>query len=236
MITRENFFNNYTLNIFSDASILAPKEKVSGMRTKGCAGAIAVVNDEAPPKSIISSSTRLLSDTTNNEAEITAISLALDLAVQYKNNFLNINIFSDSKISIFALREWIFNWVRRTPAGSPLMGVSGDIVANQGKILACIYKILENNLSIRLYHQYGHVNTNLPHKLEEAKDSFIKVNNLMDDIDIDVIKSISEFNGYIDSYTRMLLNTSQQTASKDLISCIYKPFDIITYGRLIHVY
>ena len=114
--------NSNTLNIFTDASI-----KQVGQETVGCAGAFCVAGKD---RTIINQTNRILRYATNNSSEITAVKLGIDLAIDYRNDFDTINLFSDSKICIYGLREWIFNWIDNMSNGV-LYNSSNTEVANQ---------------------------------------------------------------------------------------------------------
>lgn len=197
IITNNLIFNDNTVNIFTDASI-----KKFGEETVGCAGAYIVTgldpNFGRQVKHIIRNST-------NNNSEITAIWIGVNEAIKLRQAGFkgNINLFSDSKICIFGLREWIFKWVRKSP-GDQLIGSQGDPVLNQDVILQIVYTIMENNLNINLFHQNGHVLYNLPHHIEKAKKTFIQSNfpGLIDDVEDQLIYNISVANDIVDTFTR----------------------------------
>ena len=100
MIYLNSIHNPYTLNIFCDASIKSIKNM-----NYGCYGAVAIYEDN-----IIDSSYQICSRTTNNDSEIRAIRSAVLLALKYRNNYQIINIFSDSQISLFGIRDRCFRW------------------------------------------------------------------------------------------------------------------------------
>ena len=142
------FYNENTLNIFSDASMFSQL---------GCYGVVAVVKDN-----IIDSTYRLVSNTTSNNSEIKGIRAALDLALKYKDRFQFINIFSDSLISVNGLRDYIYNWKYNKNDGL-LYSTAKKPVANQEIFIEAhrILNILEAApCIIHLYHQAGHVDKN----------------------------------------------------------------------------
>ena len=101
IITKDTLFNDRTLNIFTDASIVKIENE-----TIGCAGNNIVANN-----TIIDQPRLIYRNSTNNNSEIAAIHMAVVNALNYRHQFETINIFSDSKICIYGLREWIFNWI-----------------------------------------------------------------------------------------------------------------------------
>jgi ribonuclease HI len=228
MINFNAVFNDYTLNIFTDASVKVCANKL----TCTCSGAISTVNDK-----IIKTNIRVLKNSTNNLGEITAILLGVEDAFLYKNSFKTINLFSDSKINIFGLREWIFSWINASHKGV-LYSSTGKEVANQNIILTIINFILENNLNINLYHQNGHVSLNNVNDLIDARNNFNKFNGIRNEVDMNIIKQISFFNNYIDNHTRLILNNSdiiKMPETKLAIKMVYKPFDINNYKSLINI-
>lgn len=71
----------------------------------GCYGAVAVCGDQ-----IIDSFYRISSRSTNNSCEIKGLRAAILLANKWKGQFSFINIFSDSQISVFGLKDYIYKW------------------------------------------------------------------------------------------------------------------------------
>lgn len=185
-------FNPTTLNIFCDASITH-----RGEETIGCSGSIAV---RMTDRLVVDRSVQVLRNSTNNESEITAILLAVYQACKYKSMYETINIFSDSKISVFGLREWMSSWIERTE-GDVLYSSSGTAVANQQIFIHIILAIVNNDLNINLYHQKGHVNKS---NTTEAKQVFLRSNGIM--LDDDEIQFISTCNNCIDQDTRETLS------------------------------
>jgi ribonuclease HI len=228
MINFNALFNEYTLNIFTDVSVKTGIDKT----VYTCSGSICTIKDK-----IIKTNTRILKNSTNNLGEITAILLGIEDAFLYRNKFKTINLFSDSKINVFGLREWIFSWVNSSYRGV-LYSSAGKEVANQNIILTIINFILVNNLNINLYHQNGHVNINSMKDLMEARSNFNKFNGIRNEVDMNIIKQISFFNNYIDNHTRLILNDydiKNIPESKLAIKMVYKPFDINNYKTLINI-
>lgn len=194
------FYNPYTLNIFCDASITGKY----GNQT-GCYGVVAVVRDE-----IVDSFYRLSSNTTNNESELKGLRAAIGMANKYKNSFKNINIFCDSQISIFSLRDYIYKW-KYNPYTGLLYGTAGKPIANQNIIIEShnllLNTCMSSNALIRLFHQSGHID-NKYDKLKEAALVFTKSNNVRGSVDLNFIRYISTYNNYVDQTSRSLLRNS----------------------------
>lgn len=195
--------NSNTLNIFTDASI-----KQVGQETVGCAGAFCVAGKD---RTIINQTNRILRHATNNSSEITAVKLGIDLAIDYRNDFDTINLFSDSKICIYGLREWIFNWIDNMSNGV-LYNSSNTEVANQEMFKKIINLITHYNLNIHLYHVKGHVNINSIKSVLNA----IRVFNISNGIILptqDMI-DISDMNNYVDIFTGELLESINTNSPK----------------------
>lgn len=224
-ISENIVFNDYTLNLFTDASIKKIQDE-----TIGCSGVIATIGDQFVDKELA-----LIRDTTNGDSEIKAIELGVNMALLYKDKVKHINLFSDSKTSICGLREWIFNWVTSS-TGNILEKSDGQPVKNQSVYINIINTIIDNDLRINFYHQVGHVNLSKPDSLERAKDLFIKYNYIQCDVDIDLIKKISHINILVDNDTRYVVNNSSIARIKPELAMreMYKPFDIYKYARLIN--
>lgn len=238
---KEIFYSDDTLNIFTDASI-----KKYDNETIGCPGAICVVKGN-----VTDSKLNVLRHTTNNNSEITAIYYGILLAVKYKDVFKNINLFSDSKICVFGLREWIFNWIKAIQKESDniedyvqgynpniLIGSTNQPVMNQSEIIMTIQTILANDLKINIYHQRGHVNVRKIDSLNNAKECFMK-NNSIHDIDTDTIITLSNYNNLIDQATRDLLNEYEYSYIGKMSQAIYftynRNMDMDQYSKLLNL-
>lgn len=232
MITNNLMFNNETLNIFTDASIIKmPNEEVIG-----CAGA-NVISGPDPINYILEQDTRIIRNSTSNNSEIHAVKLGIEKALKYRHNgYKVINLISDSKLCIYGLREWIFNWINASIGKDYLIGSTNQEVANQEVILHIVYMILDNNLNINFYHQSGHVNINDIGSLEEAKKIFIATNFLRHDVELKLIKNISIANNAIDKLTRTVLKNTvfPETYPTNMMKYVYVPFDINKYMKLIN--
>lgn len=205
-----DIFRDNVVNIFTDASVL----KTSQGETISCGGAIIVLGDESETHHNV----EVLRDSTNNQGEIMAINIGIDFAIKITNFHRNaglhvpeINLFSDSKISVCGLRQWIFNWINCS-SGGVMYSSSGNPVANQDIYKSIIYKIVNNNININLYHQKGHVIENQDKSVINAQRVFnesngTKVNNL------DLIRRLSYYNNMIDVITRNCLYIEKDKGS-----------------------
>lgn len=180
-------FGTDVLNIFCDASI-----KTQDGVTYGCPGSIAVYRDK-----VIDYKSTILVKSTNNESEIYAIMLATQQAIQFKDQYKRINIFSDSMISVRGVREWMVSWVKNQKNGV-LMSSSG-VVANQQLFLHVVNLILTYLDEYYLYHIDGHV-SDTESGIFKAMIDFAKFNK----INIGPVETqfLCQYNNLIDNTTR----------------------------------
>lgn len=233
MIYKNKLFNDYTLNIFTDASITEMNNEVIG-----CAGYVAVLGDN-----VISSDVRIVRETTNNHSEIIAVSMGVEFAaiVGDNPNIRSINLFSDSKVCIFGLREWIHGWLINK-RNNILYNSKGEQVANQDVFAYIMNLIVCRNIRINLYHQNGHIK-NTKASLKKAYDTFIKSNHVRSEVDMNIISTISEYNNMVDNNTRVhLLNTvaSESFQKEQLLHQyfhyrLFDTFDDAKYKKLINI-
>ena len=191
----KQFVNPKILNIFCDASI---KNRPNNTYA-GCYGAVAVCEEI-----IIEEEYRFCSDTTNNNSEIKAIRLAIELALKYRSSYEIINIFSDSQISVFGIRERIFKWNK---FGDHLYGTTGPI-KNQSIFIEIANLIICNSLYVNIWHQMGHVNIHIINQVKEASHVFQSSNNIREKVDYNLIRYISGYNNHVDQRSRTLLRKS----------------------------
>lgn len=222
-------FDDRTLNIFTDASIttLATGEYVS------CSGAIAVTGRLVITK-IIDEVFQINRNSTNNNGEIIAIIKGVELALKYRFCFDQINLFSDSKICIYGLREWIEKWVMNSRGGT-LIGSQNLPVSNQDMIITVVDLILNNNIPIALYHQKGHAD--MDSKLVKSIMTF-KTSNMIDQfITTDYMRVLNQYNNYVDKKSRAVLldNTYNPIVTpQNLVQYVYDPnMDIAKYLSLV---
>lgn len=222
MIFTEDVFNNVSVNVFTDASIL----NINNI-TVGCAGYCTVINSN-----IINYSYKFIQGTSSNEAEFLAIYLGLEQLQRYNNGNYNLRLFSDSQTSIFALRDRIFNWIK--PDRDHLIGSNNKPIANEKMIMQCIDYILRYDLNVGLFHQKGHVSINNIESILNAANVFRNSNYISDDIDLDIIVKISYANDYVDKFTKEKLREYSVGNIKYPISIIFNRFNIDKYSSLVN--
>lgn len=210
IIPYEYFVNNETFNVFTDASIIHRKVNINGDTYTYYFGSpgydIYIGNNK------ILGYHNVLPICTNNQSEISAIRYgvdrALDLATLY--NIKKINIFSDSKICIYGLREWIFSWMNNIRNGT-LYNSSGKEVANQFEFLAIVHMILLYNRPVQFYHIRGHMNINSFKDRKKFNESFMKENYTSDHLDERLIDFFISANDIVDNVTRYELQGIQES-------------------------
>lgn len=193
MLLFERFQGPEIIDIFTDASMWDQKNK------SGCYGFITMYQGKE-----INSGVFIDNSTTSNRAEIKGVKMGIHEAIRLRRSGYTgiINLFSDSQISIFGIRDYIFNWYNN---GLVLINKSGDEVKNQSEFIEIMTLIVQNNLAINFFHQKGHVNLD-GSSLSKAKYTFVKSNlssnTKIENISTDFIKYISSCNGEIDNRTR----------------------------------
>lgn len=193
----EMIYNNNTLNIFSDASM-----RKRGQFMDSCYGSVAVCKDDIADELF-----RINSNCTVPAAEIRGIRCSLILANKWKYMFTNINIFSDSQIALFGLRDYIYNW-KYNPADNMFYNGRNklNLVKNQELYIECFQLLceLKKTNNVNLYHQCGHVD-NGKENLINAIEVFKKSNNIHGKVDYNTIRYISIYNNYVDNKSRSFI-------------------------------
>lgn len=181
------------INVFCDASLTL----VNGHYTT-CAGYVIVYNDK-----IIETNHKVIYDSTNNYAEIYALKMAISAAVRkvYEIKYSSrINIFSDSQISVFGLRDWIFSWYKKLNKDNNMISDKNVEIANQDIFNQIVNIIVDNGVPIHIYHQIGHTNCNNMKDIQKVKIAFSRANK--EEIDDDTAYKISYYNYFVDKLTR----------------------------------
>lgn len=188
-------FNIY--DIYVDASINLE-------RKIGCAGMILVDRK----RDIILDSQYLIKDNaSNNMCEIIALWMGVIRAVNllYTENIpFHVNIFSDSQISLFGMREWIPGWVLKRKGHTLINSVGA--VANQEWFEDAYHAILASGLKLKFFHQKGHVCITNPKSLF-LSDKVFRASNTNSPHMIGVApKTLAIYNNYVDETSRDILN------------------------------
>lgn len=208
-------YNDYTLNLFSDAS-MRPNAYNKNI-LNACYGSVAVCKDV-----IIDEVLELNTNCTVPAAEIRGIRSSLYLALNYRNLYKNINIFSDSQIALFGLRDYIYKW--RFDTNTNKFYNSNNIKAkNQELYYECLQILLDlsKTNNINLYHQSGHVNTE--NDIKNSIDIFKRSNNINCKISFNIARYIATYNNYIDNKTRSYIRHSNLIDKKYTDCFIFEP-------------
>lgn len=188
----------YIVNLFCDASI-DNNSKIA------CGGCHVFIQDNGQFTHCYNK-LYIQRNATNNSAEILAIWAGVTEAIslRYETPDAIFRLFSDSKISLYGLRDWMKNWIHisQQRGSEVLISSSGTEVANQQTFIDIYNLIVETGLRIELYHQRGHVGESGKVDLNRARISFVKANKVSpENLGLD-IKTISECNIIIDHATR----------------------------------
>lgn len=203
-------------NLFCDASIDINK-KIA------CGGCFVTMQDNMNIISDISLNGYIQLNATNNSAEILAIYSGIEEALRLRQHYPGaiFRLFSDSKISLYGLRDWIKNWVANMRPDGVLISSSGKPVANQQRFIDIFNLVVENNLRIEFYHQIGHVDDGRA-SVERARVKFIRANKVAPEaLGLD-IGYICRCNTTIDRYTRDVV--------REYISTGHVPENILIEG------
>lgn len=189
-------FNIY--DIYVDASIDTENKF-------GCSGAVVV---DRKKDVIISEQYGLKGQSTNNMCEIIALWMGIYKAINMlwsEELPFQVNLFSDSKISLFGMRDWITNWITGMRDGH-LWTTSGPAV-NEEWFVDSYNAIVSSGIKLKYFHQKGHVNINNSRSLFEADKMFRNSNNISPNkagIRPDIF---SKYNDYVDKKSREVLYT-----------------------------
>lgn len=200
MIEKDAIFNDYSINIFTDASVRDHEDTVESV-----AGALLLYPKGTVNSPYIYENTRIL-NSTNNEGEIYAILMGINLAIRllqaneaYRD--YTINLFSDSRICIFGLREWYSSWISNG-RNNQFMNSSGQPVANQEIFIQCMNLIMFYNLKINFYHIRGHKDPTKKNDFQQFSKDFMISNYIKEEPSRNLVLALAQFNDYVDYNTR----------------------------------
>ena len=191
----DDFYNTKTLNVFSDASVIKGTKKFIG-----CYGSVAVTGDD-----VIDKTYNVDSYTTTPACELRGIRSSIIHALKYGQGFERINIFSDSQICIYGLRDYIYKW--KIYDGN--FYTLGGTVAKNGSLYMECNRLLNlpilQGKEVHLFHQLGHINISKHSDLIKAASEFSKANNIVGIVDLNFIRYISSYNNVVDKESRSIL-------------------------------
>ena len=183
------------INCFSDASLVT----LPNGKNVIAAGYIIVYNRE-----IIDQRVKIIADATSNYGEALAVYMGVDSLVRFSQYGVPLNLFSDSKLTVFGIKKWIFGWMDRVQTYTrKLINSSGDPVANQDLFIAIVWTIVSASVCMRIWHQRGHQNMTSIKDMKTFKTSFYKENGL--EIPEDIARELIYYNQIIDNLTRNTL-------------------------------
>lgn len=220
------------INLFCDASIDL-NQKIA------CSGCYITCQDSTNQKYEIGRKMIIQKNATNNSAEILAIWIGVVEGLRLRQIYpwAILRLFSDSKISLYGLRDWMKNWIANIKPDGTLVSSSGQPVANQQKFIDIFNIIVENNLRIEFYHQRGHVNEGRV-SIDKARSSFIKANKCTPEaLGLD-IAYLSSCNDVVDHMTReavrAYLSTDQLVPYAELE--LIDPIEFSIRSNMLHQY
>lgn len=183
-------------DIYADASI--------NLETKlGCSGIILV--DRKKDK-IIDERYYVKIDATNNMCEIIAIWMAIYRAIEllYSQSLpFQVNIFSDSQISLFGIRDWITTWVANRK-GNTLINSSGS-VSNQEWFSDSYYAIISSGIKLKFFHQKGHVDANNYKSIYASDKLFRTANGITMNMAGTTPQVLAKYNNLVDNHSRDII-------------------------------
>ena len=210
-IKLDMFYNTKTLNIFSDASMIKGTKKLIG-----CYGSVAVCMDN-----IIDTFYNIDSFTTTPACELRGIRSSIIHALKYGDQYENINIFSDSQICIYGLRDYIYKW--KIHDGN-FYTLGGTVAKNGSLYVECNRLLHMGSLrfkEVNLFHQLGHVNINKHKHLVNSASEFAHANSIIGNIDLNFIRYISTYNDLVDKQSRSILrHTDKRNTYEDALEFI----------------
>lgn len=223
MLYKRDLFDKDKICIFTDASYCNDNNGSS------CSG-YCIYHDDI----LIEQDYHIDINTTTQRGELYAILMGINASYKYRN--YEINLFSDSQTSIFAIRDRYSRWYKDTMSGMHVLGDDGTI-KNQDLISAIVTKIAENRIPVSLYHNKGHVRINYERDIAYAKNVFKKSNYISEDIEDLLILRICNGNNQVDEYTRFMLSKYLEYARyhKSAIKMrgIVNPYIYTMYNHLV---
>lgn len=230
--TKEEFFNDETICIFTDASSQIP-DFSKGINAPYTAPAYCVYHNNM----CIEQGATILLNTTSQQGELYALLLGVQASVKYKG--YRIKIFGDNQNAIIGIREWLYRWVIDNNNYKNVLGPNGRI-KNQDYYMDIIYTILGNQIPLELYHVKGHVNIKDIPALEHAKEMFVRSNPFIgDDITNELAYFIAMGNNTVDNYSTTFAksyieNRDCATSGVPAVHFDYSRFNMNEYLSLVN--
>ena len=185
----QHYFN--AINCFTDAS----KTNINGVDTI-CAGYAVVYQNQ-----ILDTGLKVVYDATSMYGEELAIYMGMDALLKYAKYDTFLNLFSDSQVGIFSLRNWIFNWVDRNDTKiKSFVKSDGQPVANQELLTAIIGLINAIGAHTSMYHIRGHMNPDRVKDMQTFIQAFVRFNG--EYMTEDIARELIYYNSVVDNATR----------------------------------
>ena len=122
--------------------------------------------------------------------------------------FRTINIFSDSQIAVFGLRDYIYNWKYNPEEERYYLGNRKSEVKNQELLIECFYLLneLRKTNIVNIFHQCGHVDNGFDN-IKNAAEVFKRSNGVNGVVSYELVRYISVYNNYVDNKSRSFIRT-----------------------------
>lgn len=230
--TKEEFFNDETICIFTDASSQDPIFS-KGIKSPYTAPAYCVYHNNT----CIEQGATILLNSSSQQGELYALLLGVQASVKYKG--YRIKIFGDNQNAIIGIREWLYKWVIDTNNFRNILGPDGRI-KNQDYYMDIIYTILGNQIPLELYHVKGHVNIRDFGSLAHAKELFVRSNPFVgNEITNELAYFIAMGNNVVDNYATTFLksyldNRECTTSGEFAVHFDYSKFNMNEYLSLVN--
>ena len=186
-----HYFN--AINCFTDAS----KTNIDGVDTI-CAGYAVVYQNQ-----ILDTGLKVVYDATSMYGEELAIYMGMDALLSYAKYDTFLNLFSDSQVGVFSLRNWLFDWVKKEKDSSTIKSFVNSTktpVANQEVLMATIGLVNSTGAHMSLYHIRGHMNPNKVSDMQTFIEAFVRLNN--EYMTEDMARELIYYNDVVDKATR----------------------------------
>ena len=122
--------------------------------------------------------------------------------------FRTINIFSDSQIAVFGLRDYIYKWKYNPEEERYYLGNRKSEVKNQELLIECFYLLneLRKTNIVNIFHQCGHVDNGFDN-IKNAAEVFKRSNGVNGVVSYELVRYISVYNNYVDNKSRSFIRT-----------------------------
>lgn len=195
--------NEISLTAYTDAAAFNNGRKIPSLPEHSASAGVILFDDI-----IIVSTSRFNPNSTISFGELTAIRILLkkvyELAKE-SNNFINLELYSDSAYSVQAINIWMKDWKKRSN-GKYWFNSSGARVAHQD-ILEDIDSLMSNDfMKVTLRHISGHIDCSKKKHITKAKERFRRFN--LQDVTLEELLIHTKYNDLCDAYAKCVLKES----------------------------